>query len=149
MMALHDWKFCVNCFAMFFHGFAVNGVCPAGGPHAPLGFTFLLNHEEPETANQQRNWRFCDKCFVMYFDGFPGFGVCTTGNGHHPAGFNFSLPHDVPTSDSAQKDWRFCNKCFTMFFDGFAEGARLEAITSRRALILSCSITNSVPRETA
>ena len=113
-----DWRFCAKCFAMFFHGGEVNGVCPAGGAHVPFGFNFDLPHDFPETVTAQRKWRFCQKCSVMYFDGFPGFGVCAKGGGHNPNGFIFALPHDVPETPGTQKNWRFCSRCFTMFFGG-------------------------------
>jgi hypothetical protein len=44
------WSFCDRCFGMFFSGNPPErekkGVCPAGGPHNPQGFLFVLPHRD-------------------------------------------------------------------------------------------------------
>ena len=37
-----DWRYCNNCYGMFFDGYPKKGVCPAnGGSHLPMGFNFV------------------------------------------------------------------------------------------------------------
>ncbi len=37
-----NWRFCSNCFGMFFDGSTAKGRCPAGGVHVAQGFVFVL-----------------------------------------------------------------------------------------------------------
>jgi hypothetical protein len=39
-----SWRFCNKCFAMFYDGFPVKGVCPQGGGHVAAGYNFVLPH---------------------------------------------------------------------------------------------------------
>jgi hypothetical protein len=39
-----NWRFCWNCYSMFYWGFASNGVCKAGGGHLAQGWNFVMFH---------------------------------------------------------------------------------------------------------
>jgi hypothetical protein len=114
-----DWRFCEKCHGMFFNGFSVKGVCPAGGQHKAQGFIFNLPFDTPELPNAQAGWRNCSKCQANFFAGFPVKGVCPAGGQHAVAGPFFVLPHDMPELPNAQGRWRNCSKCQVLFFDGF------------------------------
>jgi hypothetical protein len=89
-----QWRFCQNCFAMFFDGDPNRkGVCDKGGGHVAQGFMFVLPHDVPAAAGTQPAWRFCEKDFVMFFDGAENKGSCAAGGGHSAQGFMFVLPH--------------------------------------------------------
>src|SRR5689334_9092940 len=64
------WRFCGKCNGMFFSGengtyYRQNQRCPAGGPHYPMGFNFVLPYNVPATSTAQPDWRFCGKCNGM------------------------------------------------------------------------------------
>lgn len=42
-----DWRFCSNCFVMFFDGSQDKGNCAHGGGHQAQGFNFVLPHIDP------------------------------------------------------------------------------------------------------
>jgi hypothetical protein len=94
------WRFCQNCFGMFFDGFEQapgphpKGICPVGGGgHVPQGFVFVLPHDVPPTAQAQGDWRFCQNCFGMFWNGTDGKGACPARGGHLAQGVTFVLPH--------------------------------------------------------
>jgi hypothetical protein len=68
------WRYCTKC-AVLFQGKVFyrpgggptvdNGRCPAGGPHAPAGFLFVLPQRLQQDSQTDRDWRFCTKCFAM------------------------------------------------------------------------------------
>lgn len=128
-----EWRFCSKCFGMYYNGDGQGrkGSCPAGGPHQPYGFNFVLHYDharrQPAAGrDSQFEWRFCSKCFGMFWAGSgDSLGRCPVANRvspeftdtrHHPYGFIFGLPHDSP-ANAGQPDWRFCRKCFGLFFD--------------------------------
>ncbi|MBM9506649.1 hypothetical protein [Actinacidiphila acididurans] len=124
--AQSDWWFCQKCYTMFFHGYADNGRCPAGGAHSPQGYNFILPYGGAATPTAQSYWRFCPKCYSMHFE-YYGPGPCPAGGGHIEQGFVFVLPHDIPATLTSQSDWRFCQKCFVMFFYGYADNGHCAA----------------------
>ena len=74
------WRFCNQCFVMFFDGNPQKGHCPGGtNGHVAQGLTFNLPHDTPETEHDQAHWRFCNKCAGMFFHGFPQNGTCPAG----------------------------------------------------------------------
>ena len=90
------WRFCKNCFALFYDGYIEKGVCPSGGGHVADGLQFLLANETPPPwgPQQQPGWRFCWKCFALFFDGYEDSkGFCPHGGVHEPDGFHFILNH--------------------------------------------------------
>jgi hypothetical protein len=95
-----DWRNCQKCQGLFFNGFAIKGVCPAGGQHEQhnpaTAFNFVLPHDVPGTGHAQPDWRNCQKCQGLFFNGFAIKGVCPAGGQHeqhNPAtAFNFILP---------------------------------------------------------
>jgi hypothetical protein len=144
-----NWRFCGKCFAMFWdegdpqvvqtfragvnryrgsRGLA--GPCGTGAPnHRNIfeSFSFVLDHDLPETSTQQAHWSFCVKCFVLFFNGDKTgkHGYCKKdGLGHHGMGFDFVLPHDVPATSTSQSEWRLCFKCFELFWNGDSAGKK-------------------------
>jgi hypothetical protein len=121
-----EWRFCLNCHAMFYNGFLGKGVCSAHGlldhrGHIAQGFNFDLSYDTPETPIAQASWRYCGKCGVLFFyDGLKR-GVCAGGSAHDPQGYNFTLPHDVAEDANAQARWRYCQYCQAMFYDGYEQ----------------------------
>jgi hypothetical protein len=85
-----QWRFCRNCFGLFFEGFEPDGVCPAAG-HRAQGYNFFLQHDSP--GGGQDAWRFCSKCYQMFYDGYPTKGTCPVGGPHTASGFDFRLYH--------------------------------------------------------
>lgn len=114
----NQWRPCSKCHSMFYDGYPTQGVCPAGGGHAPYREDYRLPHDVPfhAFASQQSDWRFCRNCFALFYNGFEPDGVCPA-SGHRPAGFDFSLPHDTP--GGGQDQWRFCSRCYQLFYDGY------------------------------
>lgn len=87
-----DWRFCVQCHAMFWTGEPANlGRCPAGGAHVAAGYVFFLPHDH--AGHGQDQWRYCGNCRVMFWNGEAHKGVCTAGGGHVALGFNFKLDY--------------------------------------------------------
>lgn len=129
------WRFCVQCYALFYDGFSTvikapgepeRNVCQAGGRHRPMGFDFVLPYGGVETPTEQGNWEYCIHCSVMFFAGFgnPG-GVCAGSNEGHRLNenaYHFVLPHDVQQTPSAQGQWEYCVNCRAMYFDGYYAG---------------------------
>jgi hypothetical protein len=115
------WRFCGQCFGMFYWGYPDKGVCPVKGAHDAIGFNFHIPHDIAPTWTSQGEWRFCEKCKGLFFDGYNIKGVCPADRpgGHRAAGFNFVIPHDVASTETSQRDWRYCNNCYGMFFDGY------------------------------
>jgi hypothetical protein len=116
-----NWRYCWNCHAMFYNGYATSGVCLFGGGHVAQGYMFDLPHDIAPAASTQDQWRYCTKCFVMFYNGDTNKGTCAAGGAHQAAGFVFVLSHDVPSTLNMQDQWRYCNKCRTMFFDGYSD----------------------------
>jgi len=101
-----DWRNCHKCQGLFFNGFPIKGVCPAGGQHQQhdpsKAFNFVLPHDVPgtnPTNPSQSNWRNCHKCQGLFFNGFATKGVCPAGGQHeqHKPGtpFDFVLAHGI------------------------------------------------------
>ena len=88
-----DWRFCQQCFAMYWAGDPANhGRCPAtGGVHSFRleSFNFFLPHDH--NGPGQTEWRFCDRCRVMFWNQEANKGVCAAGGGHRAQGFIFKL----------------------------------------------------------
>jgi len=42
-----DWRYCAKCQILFFDGFQIKGVCPAGGGHLAESFNLVLPHDVP------------------------------------------------------------------------------------------------------
>ena len=129
----NDWRFCTQCFALYFDGLGVNkGVCPGaaipGSGHAAMGFVFSMRHDLPQGPEQQ-NWRRCDKCLVLHLDGAAGAtNLCAAGGAHQfaPASFNYALRHGVVLGPE-QTDWRLCGQCNSIFFNGAPQKGRCPA----------------------
>ncbi len=120
------FRFCHRCHSLFYEhpqqAGSPSGSCPAGGPHEPMGYQFVLPVHEEVTATAQGDWWSCGTCGAMFFDGYPDKGRCPGADGGHGrtrSSEDFALPHDVPGTASAQTEWRFCNKCHVMFYDGY------------------------------
>jgi hypothetical protein len=116
-----NWRFCGQCFLLFFDGYPAKGTCralPAKGEHRAIGLNFVLPHDSPPTETRQGQWNFCAKCHGMVFTGTQLVDkACPAGGTHVPVGFNFVLPHDI--DGPGQHDWRACTKCQSLFFHGF------------------------------
>lgn len=139
-----NWKFCKNCFGLFFFGQSTdsdNGVCPAfpasAGGHIFTGPTGSLvsgdyaltlsvgGDFEPGVRAGQTDWRFCNKCRSLWFNGKGNNnGVCVAGGSHAIDGSgDYVLVTQGPDFDFAadfglQRGWRFCNDCFVLWFRG-------------------------------
>jgi hypothetical protein len=126
-----NWRYCLQCQAMFYDGYASKGACPGGATgHRAAGYNFALPHDIPGPG--QPSWRFCHRCHGMFYDGYPTNGACPAGGQHSPAGYNFVLPYDSPQG-SDQDSWRFCNRCMTLFYDGYPSKGKCPAGQSHRA----------------
>jgi hypothetical protein len=112
-----EWRFCPKCRGVFSPG--IGSRCPAGGPHDPLGWNYILLHDVPEGPNLQASWRFCPKCRGLFAEG-DGNGVCPGGGPHDPVGWRYCVPHDLAPGSHLQSGWRFCGKCRALF--GEADG---------------------------
>jgi hypothetical protein len=115
-----NWRFCTQCFGMFFDGYAVKGVCPVRNPdgskkgHIGGVHNFVLPHDIPVDRWHQSGWCFCHKCNVLFFVDVGG-GRCPFDGGSHEAqGYQFVLPHRIWQDSGNDRDWRFCTKCFAM-----------------------------------
>lgn len=124
MAAQDAWRYCRNCYVLFYDGYPHKGACASGGGHQALGVddelgeNYLLSHSIPENAHQQAAWRYCRKCHSLFYNGFSNKGVCTAGGEHDAEGFDFVLSHDVPATDMDKVNWRFCKNCYLLFYDG-------------------------------
>jgi hypothetical protein len=111
------WRFCPKCRAIFSPG--PESRCPAGGPHEPLGWNYILLHDVSEGPNLQATWRYCARCRGLFGEG-DGNGICPAGGPHTPLGWRYCVPHDLPGGNHLQPGWRFCPKCRALF--GEADG---------------------------
>jgi hypothetical protein len=147
------WRYCSQCMAMFYDGYATKGRCagaPPGGRigglkgHKAAGYMFVLPHDIPGSG--QNNWRYCKFCQSMFFDGYPDKGACA-GNpsgGHAAEGFMFVLPHDVV--DTGQTEWRYCERCHGMFFNGYpSKGACPAGPGGHKAAGYNFSLPHDIP----
>jgi hypothetical protein len=118
-------RYCDKCHALFFHGKANVGVCPADGRHHyanDTSFRFVLSYNVPETPTGQTSWRRCQKCQVIFFDGYSDKGRCDAGDAHDgDLDYDFMMPHDFVGSLQDQKAWEYCTKCKAMFYDGYPD----------------------------
>jgi hypothetical protein len=131
------WKFCVNCYALFYNGrTGTQGYCVAGQAAENFGHVvgpnsgnFYLPYAAPVQTGTQGSWRFCENCFVLFYAGRGGndLGTCaspkspksTTNPGylsHAPGGTVFTLPYGSPATQLAESNWRFCGQCYEMFY---------------------------------
>ncbi|MBP0449044.1 hypothetical protein J5Y04_05735 [Kitasatospora sp. RG8] len=79
-----DWHYCGKCNGLCFApGFVETGSCPAGGPHQPMGWTFLLPNDVqgPAPSTGQKDWRYCAYCQGLFFDGYVHKGACPSAPG--------------------------------------------------------------------
>ena len=80
-----EWRFCINCGAMFWDGDRTfSGHCPGGGVHQAAGFGFVMRiaPQAPAPAIEgQPIWRFCANCHGLFWDGYPQKGVCAGAPG--------------------------------------------------------------------
>jgi hypothetical protein len=150
-----DWRFCSQCNGLFWapEGNPALTVCPAGGQHDPLGWTFYLPSREGQGATDatgQPDWRSCANCHGLFWapDGNPVDTVCPAGGQHDPLGWTFYLPsreaHGA-TDATGQPDWRFCGRCHGLFYDGYPRkglcagapggGIRLSAVLNERGVL--------------
>ncbi|MGY2116605.1 CAP domain-containing protein [Nocardia gipuzkoensis] len=144
-----NWRFCVQCFGMFYNGDTrgFKGRCPApatpGGGHDPVqSYDFVLPYGVAQTAKTQRDWRFCVQCFGMFYNGdMRGFkGRCpapATAGGGHDAGpsFDFVLAHQGTRSCQTPEE-RFSAYADTVVQAGtgvsYAEHALLYLVNGER-----------------
>jgi hypothetical protein len=79
-----DWHYCGNCNGLCYSPNKVpTGSCPVGGPHAPMGWTFVLpnNAQGATSSTGQMDWRYCGHCKGLFFDGYVHKGACPTAPG--------------------------------------------------------------------
>lgn len=123
------YRFCGDCFVMFYWGFAPSGHCPATGTtHRQVGWIFKIPFGGGWTPNDQPDWRWCRNCFGLFFSGsWPNQGRCIGTNIEnipHRTGsnipFNYVLPHDIGEPPGTQANWEFCTNCYQLFFNGYA-----------------------------
>ena len=118
-MAQSNWRFCENCFGLWFNGNPDNGVCPA--PAAPSGQHVLTGSGdytlETTPAGGQDNWRWCHKCEGLYFNGNPAAGVCPAGGAHDVSGSGDYVLQFGPIAGQ-QDNWRWCVQCQGLYFNG-------------------------------
>jgi hypothetical protein len=83
-MGQPDWHYCGKCNGLCYAPNMVpTGSCPAGGTHAPIGFTFFLpnNMQGATSATGQPDWRYCGYCTGLFFDGYLYNGACPSAPG--------------------------------------------------------------------
>jgi hypothetical protein len=124
------WRFCGDCFSMFYWGFAPSGFCPATrAPHRQIGWIFKIPFGGTWTPNDQPDWRFCRNCFSLWYSGYGILdrGRCLSNSietyGHRsgsPFLFNYVLPHDIGEPPGTQARWEFCLNCYVLFYDGYS-----------------------------
>ncbi|MFI0412429.1 hypothetical protein [Actinomadura sp. 3N508] len=129
-----DWRFCVQCFALYFDGNPTQkGTCPgaaiAGTGHATesSAFNHVLRHGIP-SGPEESGWRLCGKCFMLFFGSDAGQSRCPAGGGHDAGtgGRNYALPRDIPPGPE-QSEWRKCQNCRSLFYSRDAERSRCPA----------------------
>jgi hypothetical protein len=122
-----QWRLCEKCHGIFYCPENIGiGVCPAGGPHASIGWNFVLpnDHQGATESTGQKDWRPCGRCHGLFYA--PGGNAsqtkCPAGGPHSvPLGsWNFFLPaRETGAGDtSGQPHWRFCATCHSMFWNG-------------------------------
>ncbi|MFE1943097.1 hypothetical protein [Streptomyces massasporeus] len=125
-----NWRPCGKCHGLFYC--AENGpvgVCPADGPHEPIGWNFVLPNDHQNATEQtgQKDWRFCGRCRSLFWapQGDTSKTVCPAGGPQPrhsiPAGsWNFYLPskEQGASEASGQSQWRFCVNCQSLFWNG-------------------------------
>jgi hypothetical protein len=107
-----QWRWCMNCSALYYAGYdptglGDDGLCPAtGSVHEHMGqdLDFNLPYNIGQPASYQDQWRFCGRaaygCFMLFFNGYDGLdgrpyftGACPAGPGGHLAlGYDFAIP---------------------------------------------------------
>ncbi len=100
-----SWRWCSQCYVLYYDGYAKKGVCPGGDGHfgggAGSANYFLQAGGDPkdfaESSTHQGWWRFCDKCYVMFFMGYArGWGIFNT-SGPNESNPNFGEMCGVET----------------------------------------------------
>jgi hypothetical protein len=125
-----DWRYCAKCNGLFFapSGDATGSLCPLGGEHRALGWTFYLpnNMQGATEATGQPNWRYCGNCHGLFWaphDDSSGT-VCPIGGEHRspPDSWIFYLPSHEQGADgnSGQPNWHFCTRCRGLTWTGAA-----------------------------
>jgi hypothetical protein len=127
----HGWRFCSNCFGLFFSypslGTPTPGKCPAGGGHAALVTyeeatevffgDYPLTYTGPSSPGEH-GWRFCSKCLGLFLISRRSPEACPAGDIHDATqSGDYSLANNV-SSYPGQHGWRFCSKCMALFFSG-------------------------------
>jgi hypothetical protein len=83
-MGQPDWHYCGKCNGLCYApNYFPTGSCPAGGTHAPIGWTFVLpNDVQGATSSTgQKDWRYCGHCKGLFFDGYVHKGACPSAPG--------------------------------------------------------------------
>jgi hypothetical protein len=117
-----DWRFCQECYCLFYAGFGKLGLCAAGGQHRQgnsYNYVLLHDHRPGEDVSQQLGWAYCPRCEMLTW----GNGWCP-GSGHHILEGN-SENYGVffnASGDNVQQGWRYCRKCQNLAFAGYGAG---------------------------
>ncbi|HEX2296428.1 MAG TPA: hypothetical protein VHN37_14120 [Actinomycetota bacterium] len=127
----NEWRFCNQCFGLFFDGDPMNkGTCPgaaiAGTGHRAQGYDFYLRHDVPEASTEERDWRMCSRCLLLFRGPQTPQSVCPAGGTHTTTSTDHLLERDVPPGPG-QPDWRLCKRCGSIFFDGYPTKGRCAA----------------------
>ncbi len=144
-----QWRYCQNCYGMFYDGNSDKGVCPAAKADAgwsskpkghvaqPGSYKFVLPQNSPAKPTLQGNWRLCTKCSALFYNGFPTKGRCPGVGVEHQADttWEICLPHHIDpkvlatpyTQKHSQQEWRFCGKCYALFYNGYSKKGRCPA----------------------
>ena len=110
-----DWRFCDDCFGLFYAGYPTKGYCPTNkaNGHRSAGHVFSLPHTLELSGERDPGWRFCVRCFGL-FRARDGNGVCPVdGQSHAPDGLAFQLPAQAGV-DSDNRPFRYCMRCRCM-----------------------------------
>ncbi len=116
----YGWRYCQNCYALFWDGRNNKGRCPAGSVHVATGYDYymLIGDVGEAVPPGQTYWRSCQKCNAMFYGGYKSQGNCPAGGSHVRQHELYTLEHDRAAAGGEQPYWRFCNKCYVLFYDG-------------------------------
>jgi hypothetical protein len=136
------WRFCMDCYGLFFEPTNASG-CPANGggahrpfpnpgspmpPNHPLAilanrarFNYRLSHDVvPEPEQHTTGYRRCGKCSVLFFAPEAAESTCPQGGTHEASAQSpvFQISSFPPDSGASVGNWAKCKRCKGMYFDG-------------------------------
>jgi hypothetical protein len=111
-----NWRYCKNCYTLFFGGNVTPGRCQAGGNHDSGDGRYLAIHDVAGFPGDA-GWRWCSRCQELVH----GPGICPAGGAHDMStpSLNYIVGRNLNQQLNAQKNWWHCARCEAL---GYAAG---------------------------